>query len=69
MEVLNMITKIFEWIGFIIVGVSIYANAIIRADGITSGAGINLSIIGMITGVILTLTFFLVRKLKVTQNI
>ena len=49
--------KLFEWIGFIIVGVSIYANAIIRADGITTGLGINLSIIGMITGVILTLTF------------
>lgn len=54
--------KILEWIGFIIVGVSIYANALLRADGITTGTEINLSIIGMITGAVLTFTLFLIRK-------
>lgn len=56
--------KLFEWIGFIIVGVSIYANASIRAEGITTGAGIDLSILGMITGTILTFNFFFMRKLR-----
>ncbi|WP_144512151.1 hypothetical protein [Bacillus sp. FJAT-22090] len=54
--------KIFEWIGFIIVIVSIYANGSIRADGITTGTGINLSVIGIIAGAILAFTFFFVRK-------
>lgn len=54
--------KIFEWIGFIIIIVSIYANGSFRADGITSGTGINLSVIGIIVGVILTFTFFFFRK-------
>ncbi|QUG41220.1 hypothetical protein KD050_18365 [Psychrobacillus sp. INOP01] len=54
--------KIFEWIGFIIVLVSIYANGSFRADGITTGAGINLSVIGIIVGVILAFTFFFMRK-------
>lgn len=38
--------KIFEWIGFVIIIVSIYANGSFRADGITTGTGINLSVIG-----------------------
>lgn len=66
-ENLNMrfemrINKIIEWIGFIIVIVSIYANGSFRADGITTGTGINLSVIGIIVGVILTFTFFFIRK-------
>lgn len=55
-------TKIFEWLGFIIIGVSIYANASLRADGITTGTGINLSVIGIIAGAIITFTFFFIRK-------
>ena len=54
--------KIFEWIGFAIVIVSIYANGSFREDGITSGTGINLSVIGIIVGAILTITFFFNRK-------
>ncbi|PUB10044.1 hypothetical protein [Paenisporosarcina sp. OV554] len=57
-----MRTKIFEWIGFIIVCVSIYANASFRADGTNTGTGINLTVIGMIMGAILTCTFFYIRK-------
>ncbi|WP_019412736.1 hypothetical protein [Paenisporosarcina sp. TG20] len=58
-------TKIFEWIewiGFIIVFVSIGVNASIRHDGITTGTGINLSVIGIIVGAILTFTFYFIRK-------
>jgi hypothetical protein len=54
--------KIFERIGFIIVIVSIYANGSFRADGITTGTGINLSVIGIIGGAILTFNFFFIRK-------
>ena len=54
--------KIFEWIGFVIIIVSIYANGSFRADGITTGTGINLSVIGIIVGVIITFTFFFIRK-------
>lgn len=57
-----MRTKIFEWIGFIIVCVSIYANASFRADGPNTGTGINLTVIGMIMGAILTCYFFYIRK-------
>ena len=56
--------KVFEWIGFIIVIVSIFANASLRADGITTGTGINLSVIGIIVGAILAFTFFFIRKSK-----
>ena len=54
--------KIIEWIGFAIIIVSIYANGSFRADGITTGTGINLSVIGIIVGVIITFTFFFIRK-------
>lgn len=54
--------KIFEWVGFIIVIVSIFANGSFRADGITTGTGINLSVIGIIVGAILAFTFFFIRK-------
>lgn len=54
--------KIFEWIGFIIVLISIYANGSFRADGITTGTGINLSLIGIISGAIIAFTFFFFRK-------
>jgi len=56
--------KIFEWISFVIVIVSIYANSSFRADGITTGTGVNLSVIGIIVGVILTFTFFFMAMLK-----
>ncbi|MFF2754447.1 hypothetical protein ACFVR1_11965 [Psychrobacillus sp. NPDC058041] len=54
--------KIFEWVGFVIVIVSIFANGSFRANGITTGTGINLSVIGIIAGAILTFTFFFIRK-------
>lgn len=54
--------KVFEWVGFIIVIVSIFANGSFRADGITTGTGINLSVIGIIVGAILAITFFFIRK-------
>ena len=56
--------KIFEWIGFVIIIISIYTNASFRADGITTGTGINLSVIGIVVGVILTFTFFFIRKYR-----
>ncbi|WP_075619093.1 hypothetical protein [Paenisporosarcina indica] len=56
-----MLRTKFEWIGFIIVGISLYVNGAFRADGITTGTGINLSVIGIIVGAILTLTFFFIR--------
>lgn len=46
-------SKIFEWIGFIIVVVLIFANRYIRANGITKGIEINLTLIGVI---------FIIRK-------
>ena len=54
--------KVFEWAGFIIVIVSIFANGSFRADGITTGTGINLSVLGIIVGAVLTFTFFFIRK-------
>lgn len=55
-------TKIFEWIGFIIVVVSIFFNGYIRADGITKGTEINLTVIAIIVGAILTFIFFFISK-------
>ncbi|CAM3303392.1 LPXTG-motif cell wall anchor domain-containing protein [Filibacter tadaridae] len=57
-----MRTKVFEWIGFIIVCVSIIIHSIFRANGITTGMGINLSVIGIVLGAILAFTFFFIRK-------
>ncbi|WP_391117400.1 hypothetical protein [Psychrobacillus sp. L3] len=54
--------KGFEWFGFIIVIVSIFANGSFRTDGITTGTGINLSVIGIIVGAIIAFTFFFIRK-------
>ena len=61
--------KIFEWISFVIVIVSIYANGSIRADGITTGTGVNLSVIGIIVGGILTFTFFFIRKFRSKEEL
>ena len=60
--------KSFEWLGFMIVGVSIYANAIIRENGTTTGYGINLSVAGIV-GAILTFTFFSNRKFGNKEDI
>lgn len=54
--------KTFEWVGFLIVIVSIFANVSFREDGITTGTGIYLSVIGIIVGAILAFTFFFIRK-------
>lgn len=64
-----MLRTKFEWIGFIIVCFSIYANGAFRADGITTGTGINLSVIGIIVGAILTFTLFLIRKFGKKKHI
>lgn len=39
--------------------ISIYANGSLLADGTTTGTGINLSVIGIIVGTILTCTFMM----------
>ena len=46
--------KIFEWIGFVIVLISVAVNGTLRAKGITTGTEINLTIIGIIVGLVLT---------------
>ena len=56
--------RIFEWIGFIIVIVSVVANGAFRAEGLTTVTEINLSIVGIIAGAILTFTFFFIRKYR-----
>jgi len=54
-------TKVFEWIGFIIVLASIVANASIRASGNTNGTWINITMFGMIMGAIIAFIFFFIR--------
>ena len=61
-------TKIFEWLGLIIVFISILANGYIRSDGITTGTAMNFTVIGMILGAILTFTFFFIRKAATKTN-
>lgn len=61
--------KIFEWIGFVIVLISVAVNGTLRAKGITTGTEINLTIIGIIVGLVLAFTFFFIRKFRTKETL
>jgi len=57
-------TKFFEWLGFLIVLASIYANGLIRHNGNSDTIWFNVTIVVMAIGAITTFTAFFIRKSK-----